>query len=102
MESGNSLENLRVSPTYLGRLSAYSPKGLKHDHYWRRVRTVRQGIVIAVVVAFATVESIGAIRVMTPGSSVPETAATSPAVHAVDEYDDDSASQDSPGELKSP
>jgi len=56
------------------------------------------------VVAFATVVFIGAIRVMTPGSSAPETAATSPAVQTVDDYDDDddSASQDSPGEPESP
>ena len=49
-----------------------SPKGFENDDYWRRVRTVRQGIVIAGRGCVPTVVFIGAIRVMTPGSSVPE------------------------------
>ena len=72
------------------------PQTLKHHDYWHRVRTIRQGIVIAVMIAFATGVFAGAIRVMSPGSPVHWTAATSPAVQYDDDFDDDAAFQNKP------
>ena len=48
-------------------------KRLKYDThwYWRRQQTIRQGIVIVVIVAIVTVLFVGAIRVLAPGNSAP-------------------------------
>jgi hypothetical protein len=75
---------------------------VKYGDYWRRQRTIRQGIVIGVIVAFATVVFVGAIRVMTVDRSAQVPARTSPPVEYDDDFDDDPASQDLAAEPESP
>jgi hypothetical protein len=75
---------------------------VKYDDYWHRQRTIRQGIVIGVIVAFATVVFVGAIRVLTVDRSAQVPARTSLPVEYDDDLDEDAASQDRADEPESP
>jgi hypothetical protein len=93
-----NLSGMRVHRLQTCGNRRHTHAALKYDVYWHRKQTIRQGIVIVVVVAFATVVFVGAIRVMTPGTSDQATATTSPTVQTdddYDDYDDDAASQES-------
>ena len=73
----------------------------KHDNFWHRRRTIREGIVIAVVVALSTVVFVGVARVMGALGSSQETALSPPAAQTDEDYDD-AAYQDGSDEPESP
>ena len=72
----------------LPRTAGVKMRELKHDNFWHRRRTIREGIVIVAVVALSTVVFFGVARVMSALGSSPATALTPPAAPSDDDYDD--------------
>jgi hypothetical protein len=80
---------------------------VKPDSFWHRRRTIREGIVVAIVVALSTGVFFGVARVMTALGSSQATALTPPAAqpdddYADDDYNDTAASGESTGNSDSP
>ena len=73
---------------------------MKHDYQWyvRRQQSIRQGIVIVVVVVFASALFAGAIRLMTRTTPAPLAAESPSTVQNDDDYEDIPASEDNSGE----
>jgi hypothetical protein len=104
----NSFSITRLTPTDWQRLARVHVHFLNHYDYWRRQRTIREGVVVSVVLALVIGVFLGVIHVMITGlpphaaawiSSFSEAPATS---DDNDDYEDDVASENSQEDPVSP
>ena len=92
----------------LAAIGSVHTQALKNDDYWRRVQTIRQGIVIGVIFALTIGVFFGIVRLMNSESPAQAAAGISSTTHipAVpdedDHYEDDVASQNDLDEPASP
>ena len=81
---------------------------LNHYDYWRRQRTIRQGVVVSVILALAVGVFLAIIQVMNSGFLAQVAAGISSSTNTpalsdeYDDYEDDAASQENTEQPESP